>query len=252
MSYFLRLFFEKLKFKNMKTKISSVMIAALFFLISLAANAETEERNLAAFTEISLRIPAKLYVQQGDVQKVTIDARASTLKDIVTEINGRTLVVKFPVSNYFWKNLDPGTIIIHITLQEISGLTLSGSGDIIAENSLTSPMLSTNISGSGNINLSDLKVDRMTAVISGSGNINLKNSKIASEFSGTISGSGNIKAQNFEAEDVKVTISGSGNCSVSSNGHCNVRIAGSGNFYYNGKPVIDSRVAGSGNVKQIK
>jgi Putative auto-transporter adhesin, head GIN domain len=236
----------------MKTKVSSVMIAALFFLISLAAHAETEERNLPAFTEISLRIPAKLYVQQGDVQKVTIDARAATLKDIVTEINGRTLVIKFPIRNYFWKNLDPGSIIIHITLKEISGLSLSGSGDIIAESTLTSPILNANISGSGNINLSDLKVDRMTAVISGSGNVNLKNSKVASEFSGTISGSGNIKAQNFEAEDVKVTISGSGNCSVASNGRCNVRIAGSGNFYYIGKPVIDSSIGGSGSVKQIK
>jgi hypothetical protein len=227
-------------------------MAVVFFVISLAARAETEERKVLAFTVINLRIPAKLYVQQGDVQKVTIDAKASTLKDVITEVDNGTLVIKFPGKNYFWKNMDPGSITIHITLQEISGLNLSGSGDIIAESSLTSPSLSAHISGSGNINLSDLKVERMTAVISGSGNVSLTNSKPATEFSGTISGSGNIKAQNFEADEVKATISGSGNCSVASNGKCNVRIAGSGNFYYNGKPVIDSSVAGSGNVKHIK
>jgi hypothetical protein len=236
----------------MKTKLRLLMVAIGIVLLHIASFADNEDRKLPVFTEISLRVPGKLYIQQGDVQKVTIDAKSSTLNDIITEVNGRALIIRFPAKNYLWKTFDPGSIIIHVTIPEISGLNVSGSGDIIGEGTLSALIMDVIISGSGNINLPDLKVERIKTVISGSGNISLNGSKVASEFTGTISGSGNIKAQNLEAEEVKVTISGSGNCSVKSNGHCNVRIAGSGSFYYNGNPSIDSTIAGSGNVKEIK
>jgi len=228
------------------------MVVFAILLLHVASFADNEERKLSSFTEISMRVPGKLYIQQGDVQKVTIDAKSSVLKDIITEIKDRALIIRFPAKNYLWRNFDPGSIIIQITIPEISGLNVSGSGDIIGEGTISSLIMDVVISGSGNINLSDLKVDRIKTVISGSGNIHLKGSKVASEFTGTISGSGNIKAQNLEAEEVKVTISGSGNCSVGSNGRCTVRIAGSGSFFYSGNPSIDSTIAGSGNVKEIK
>jgi hypothetical protein len=236
----------------MKTKIKVWMVAIVVLGLQLTAWSETEERKVSAFSEISLRIPAKLYLEQGPVQKVTIDAKSSVKNEIITEISGRSLVIRFPAKNYFFRNLDPGSITIHITVPEISGLSLSGSGDIFAKGSLTTRIMDVNISGSGNVDLSDLLAERVKAVISGSGNIILKGSKPAAEFTGTISGSGNIKAQNFEAENVKANISGSGNCSIGSNGQCTVRIAGSGNFHYKGDPSIDSTVAGTGSIKEIK
>jgi hypothetical protein len=236
----------------MKSKLRLFLVTIGVVFLRLASFADTEDRTLPVFTEVSMRVPGKLYIQQGDVQKVTIDAKSSTLNDIITEVNDRALIIRFPAKNYLWKTFDPGSIIIHVTIPEISRLTVSGSGDIIGEGTLSALIMDVIISGSGNINLTDLKVDRIKTIISGSGNINLKGSKVASEFSGTISGSGNIKAQNLEAEKVKVTISGSGNCSVRSNGQCNVRIAGSGSFLYSGNPSIDSTIAGSGNVKEIK
>lgn len=236
----------------MKPVMRLMMVAVGVILLHIASFADSEDRKLPAFTEISMRVPGKLYIRQGDVQQVTIDAKSSTLTDIITEVKDRALIIRFPAKNYLWKSFDPGLIIIHVTIPEISGLSVSGSGDIIGEGTLSALIMDVVISGSGNINLSDVKVERIKTVISGSGNINLKGSKVASEFTGTISGSGNIRAQDFEAEEVKVTISGSGNCSVRSNGHCNVRIAGSGSFFYSGNPSIDSAIAGSGNVKEIK
>jgi hypothetical protein len=236
----------------MNTKLRFLMLVIAVVIFNVASFADNEERKVPSFTEISMRVPGKLYIQQGEVQKVTIDAKSSTLKDIITEVNGRALIIRFPAKNYLWRNFDPGSIIINVTIPEITGLTVSGSGDIIGEGALSSLIMDVVISGSGNINLSDLKVDRIKTIISGSGNISLKGSKVASEFTGTISGSGNIKAQNLEAENVKVTISGSGNCSVRSNGTCTVRIAGSGSFYYSGNPSVDSTIAGSGNVREIK
>lgn len=223
-----------------------------FLCIALVSLGETQERKLPVFTEISLRIPAKLYLEQGKTQQVVIEATADDLADIITEIKDRALVIRFPAKNYIWKPSHHDNIIIRVTMPEINGLNLSGSGDIIVENTVSTLIMDLNISGSGDIKLNDLNAERIKTNISGSGNIILRGNKPASEFNGTIAGSGNIKADNFEAQEVKITIAGSGNCSIRSNGNINVRIAGSGNLYYAGNPNINSSVAGSGKVKEMK
>lgn len=230
-----------------------LIIAALFIpCMVLLANGENQERKLPAFTEISLRIPAKLYLVQGPGQKVDIEASTGDLEEIITEIRDRALVFRFPAGKYLRKRGNHDKITIHVTIPEISGLSISGSGDIIAENGISALILDLNLSGSGNINLANLTSDRVKTSLAGSGNIILKGEKPASEFTCSVAGSGNIKAAGFEAQEVKVTIAGSGNCSIRSNGNLKVRIAGSGNVYYAGNPNIDTSIAGSGVVREMK
>ena len=87
------------------------------------AMAEDQERNVPSFSKIALRISGKIYLEQGDNQSVKVVAKESTLED-------RTLNIRFP-NNYFFKKMDPGKIEIYITVPEIDGLTVSGSGDIV-------------------------------------------------------------------------------------------------------------------------
>ena len=223
------------------------------FLLSVSFNnplfAENEERNVPVFTKIALRIPAKLYIKQGDVQSVEITAKSSTLEEIITEVKGRTLNIRFPNKSVFWKNFNPGKIEIHITVPEIDGLSVAGSGDILAKE-IKSLILDLAVSGSGDIVINDLKTKRVTAAISGSGDIIIKDGDVADELTVTISGSGNVDAMGFEASDVSIRISGSGNCSVTSNGNIKGRVAGSGDVNYRGNPNLDFSVAGSGKVKK--
>jgi hypothetical protein len=224
----------------------------LFVLMStlLMVQAENQVRNLPAFTEISLRIQATLYVEQGPVQKVEIDAPPSDLDEIITEIRDRALVIRYPAKNYFRKPSKKADAVIRVTIPEITALNLSGSGDIIGEKEVSTRIMDLNVSGSGNIRLGNLQAERIKASIAGSGNIHLEGDQAATDFTGNIAGSGNIRGENFEAKNVKVNISGSGDCSIRSNGDIRVRIAGSGNLYYSGNPNIDSSIAGSGKVSE--
>ncbi|MBN1987685.1 MAG: DUF2807 domain-containing protein [Prolixibacteraceae bacterium] len=235
----------------MKTKI---FILSFFLMFALFANpvlAEDEERNVPSFSEISLRVPGKLYLEQGQTQSVEIVAKSSTLEEIVTEVNGRELAIRFKNKNYLFKSFNPGKIEIFVTVPEIDGLSVSGSGDIIAEDDIKTRIIDLAISGSGDINLAELDAERVKASISGSGDIVIEDGGVADDFSVSISGSGDVKAGDFEAKDVVVRIAGSGNCTVSSNGSLKARVAGSGSVYYNGNPSIDSSVAGSGRVKKM-
>ncbi|HKI87898.1 MAG TPA: head GIN domain-containing protein [Draconibacterium sp.] len=213
--------------------------------------AGNEERDVPSFSEIALRIPGKLYVKQGNTQSVKIEAKSSTLEDIITEVKDRKLTIRFKSKNYFFQSFNPGKIEILITVPEIDGLSVSGSGDIIAEGEINTRILDLAVSGSGDIVLDDLKADRVKSAISGSGDIIIKDGGEATDLSVAISGSGDVKAGGFEAKDVAVRIAGSGNCTVTANRSLKARVAGSGNVYYKGNPNIDSSVAGSGRVKKM-
>lgn len=233
----------------MKNKILILGLILLSISLVNQATAEEEERDVPSFSNIALRISGKVYLEQGNKQSIRIVAKESTLEEIITEVKNRTLNIRFPNTNMF-KKFEPGKIEIYITVPEVDGLSVSGSGDINAEE-VETRILDLAVSGSGDINIDELSVERVKASISGSGGINIESGGVADEFSVSMSGSGNVSAGGFEAKDVSVRISGSGNCRITSNGSVKARIAGSGNVIYGGNPAIDSSVAGSGRVKKM-
>jgi len=234
----------------MNSPFMTVLLAMGLLAANLPAAAETEERNLPAFTEVSLRIPARVTVVQGSPRSVTLEARESTLREIITEISDRALVIRFPAKSYLQGRNDWGNIDIRITMPEVTGFSLSGSGEISA-GEVNTLIMELNVSGSGNIELGKLNADRIKASIAGSGNIDLNGGSPASELSVSVAGSGNLRAESIEVSRAKVNIAGSGDCLIRSNGAVVVKIAGSGSLYYAGNPDIDATVAGSGRVKEI-
>lgn len=235
----------------MKTKILFLSFLFLGFLMVNPAIAENEKRDVASFSEISLRISAKVYLKQGNNQSVEVAAKSSALEELITEVKDRKLIIRYKSNNFFRNSFNPGKVEIFVTVPEVDGLSVSGSGDIVAEDEIKTRILDLAISGSGKISIEDLQAERVKAAVSGSGDIEIEDGEVTDDLTVAISGSGGVKAENLEAENVEVKISGSGNCSITSNGSLNARIAGSGNVYYKGNPNVDSSVAGSGRVKKM-
>lgn len=234
----------------MRTRILFLCLFILGIFVINPAVAEEEKREVPSFSEIALKISAKVYLKQGDEQSIRIVAKESTLEDVITEVKGRKLSIRFPSSNLFKRNFNQGKIEIYITVPEVDALSVSGSGDIQTDK-LRSRILDLVVSGSGNIIINKLESKRVKASISGSGNVKIGEGGVAEELTVSISGSGNLRAENFEADKVQVSTSGSGSARVTSNGSLKARVAGSGSVYYNGNPSIDSSVAGSGRVRKM-
>jgi len=236
----------------MKTK---ALLAAIIFVCTIFTNqakAENEQRNVPSFSEILFQISGTAHLKQGNKQSVEIVAKSSTLADIITEVRGRQLIIRFPARNIFTQNYNPGEIDIYITVPEVQGLSVSGSGNIVAQEKISGRIIDLAVSGSGNIILNDLGAERVKTAISGSGHIMINSNVIADELNVTITGSGNVKAENFEAQNLNVNIAGSGNCSAISNGSLKARIVGSGNVYYKGNPSLDTSVIGSGRIIKMQ
>jgi len=205
-----------------------------------------EERKVETFTSVDLSISANVYLTQDNNQKVVVEASESDMKEVVTEVRNGHLKIK---TESWFSHLKQ--VNVYISVANLEGIALSGSGNISADGDFKVGSLELAISGSGNIKLPKLIASKIEAAISGSGNILLAGSGKAEKLEAAISGSGDFNAENFEADKVEVAISGSGNAKVNGSGHIEGHVSGSGDIFYKGSGMTDIHISGSGRAKKI-
>ena len=226
--------------------ISSVLIlsACFFDTIKGSGNIITEERELAPFDEISLRVSGNVIITQGENQSVEISTDDNIMSIITTEVKNGKLVICSRGNIFRYSKLE-----IDIIIPEIQGLYVSGSGHIRGNEEILCNDIDIKVSGSGKVNLT-LSAEDINTNISGSGKINL-NGK-AEELKVKISGSGDLNSEDLACEDASVRVSGSGDCRINATEDLDASISGSGNVYYKGNPDISTKVSGSGSVQKIR
>lgn len=204
-----------------------------------------EERTLSGFTRISVGTGATVQVTQGATFEVILEAQQNILDIITTEVHHGELVIdnQRHTNIASWEDVH-----VYITMPEVTGLTLTGSGDIQVQNDINTEEMKLQISGSGNIYLPRLTAHKLLTKISGSGYVQVDEG-IVQQQELQISGSGAIRLSGLEAKQAEVTISGSGDARVFVTDFLKVRISGSGDVYYTGNPTIDVQITGSGRLQ---
>lgn len=220
----------------------------------------TEERTVSEFHSVDLRGTGKLYVTQGESQRLVVTTDDNIMPILRTDVRNGVLVIY----------IEPGvrhltTLEVKVTMIKVRGLSLSGSGVIEGRNQIRSDSVNLRISGSGDAFL-DIMARDVTTKLSGSGkmSLHLDSGSLVSTISGSgklhltgetniheynSSGSGKLRAYDLRTKNTSVKISGSGNCEINVSNHLNVRISGSGAVLYRGSPQIESRVSGSGSIR---
>lgn len=241
------------------------LITAILLITSASIAQKRETREVASFTKISFRSSGKVYVKQGSPQRVEIEGSAEVLEKIKTEVDDGKLSIG-PESNWNWSFGDDDKVTVYITVPNIESLSVSGSGDIVAQTKITSSNLKLNVSGSGSMQ-AEIDAADVDADVSGSGDMDLKgkcksfntdisgsgkvilNATIAGEAEFDISGSGKVEASG-SSQSVDAEITGSGKVLASNlvTDTCKVRISGSGDIEINVKTELDARISGSGTV----
>ena len=246
-------------------KLNYLTILSLLLSTTLLTAQTREVRDVANFTRISFGFPGKLYLKQGSPQKVELEGDSDVLEVVETDVEGGRLKIGKEGKWLNWSSDDK--ITVYITMPDIEGVSVSGSGDIIGQSRIRTNDLDLNVSGSGSLSLDVEARGDVEADVSGSGNVDLKGHfesfesdvsgsgkvTLAATIDGTadfgISGSGKIHASGT-ADQVKTTISGSGRVLAADlqTNRCNVRISGSGDVEINVTHELDANISGSGSV----
>lgn len=204
-----------------------------------------ETRDLTGFTRVSFGVSGNLYIKFGPEFKVVLEGEKAVIDDIVTEVSGGKLVIK----KENWRLNMNEKVTIYITMPEIKGLGVSGSGNAEIKDAVKSEDLNLSVSGSGKLFTADVVTTNLNCSISGSGNISLGGDGKITTADISISGSGNYTGETAKIGSLEINISGSGNCNCNVTGSLRASVSGSGNVTYLGDPKIDVRISGSGRVR---
>lgn len=204
-----------------------------------------QDREVPAFSGISISVAGKVYIRQGPVQKVTVEGSERVLEDLITEVRSGRLNIRMPSRWNFRRNDE---LTVYITVTELESLAVSGSASVFTETPIRTDDLTVAISGSGRVEIGDLSARNLETTISGSGRLNLAGNRNLASHRIVISGSGRVESASPGAEKADITISGSGRCTIHALSELNIRISGSGRVYYTGNPLVDAKISGSGRV----
>lgn len=227
------------------------IILSVFFLalMSVAGTAigqsETKEtRDVKDFTKVSFGVSGTLYINFGSEFKVVLEGEKRFLDDIITEVSGGKLVIK----KDNWKFNMNEKITAYVTMPELKGLGVSGSGKAEVKDPVKTSDLDLSVSGSGKLQASEISVSNLNCSISGSGDIILEGGS-AKDSEISVSGSGDYIGESVKLGTAVVHISGSGNCTCNVTESLKASVSGSGNVTYEGNPRVDAHVSGSGKVR---
>lgn len=207
---------------------------------------KTESREISGIKRVSIMGSGQLLITQGDRESLRVEAEDNLLTFLHTAMDGNTLVLEVQPGVVF---LPTQPIVYRLTVKELEGLTLAGSGKIEVEK-LVVGRLSIVLDGSGEIHLGDLYSSQLLVTIGGSGKCGIDQG-ITAGGSIEITGSGDLQAGNLAITSARIVISGSGSATVWVKYTLNVQISGSGSVGYYGSPQLTWTLPRSGQVTKL-
>lgn len=156
--------------QNIKTLLimkRNLTIFILALLVSSAGSAQDrQKRDVDGFTALSFGAAGELFLKQGNNFSVELEGDKDLLEVIETKVRNGHLVIR----KTNWRIMRNERVTVYITMPEIDGLSVSGSGTLEAKGPVNAGDLEASVSGSGDIYYKG-DAQRVDARISGSGKV---------------------------------------------------------------------------------
>lgn len=199
------------------------------------------------FQQIEVAGPYDVTVRTGGQPGVSARGSQNLLEKTVVEVKGDKLLIHPQERHGFhWGWSSHGKADFTVTVPQLSGATIAGSGDIHVDH-VRGDQFKGEVAGSGGLDVATVEVGSLKLSIAGSGSAKAGAGK-AQSASYDIGGSGDIDAGAVQTTDAKVSIAGSGSVKAHSSGTADVSIMGSGDVDVSGGAKCSVSKAGSGDV----
>ena len=191
--------------------------------VSGSGNVVSERRGVSGFTSVMLLGSAHVEVTFGTSESVSVEADDNIVPLIETVVHNGQLVISNK-SNANFTTANP--VRVNVTMKSMKGVTLSGSG---------------------NINISEIAGANLIVSLPGSGSLTVTGT--ATNVNISLPGSGNIYCNALIAKSATVTLNGSGNIEVFAMQNLYASLRGSGTIHYGGNPAqVSKNISGSGSI----
>ncbi len=211
-----------------------------------SGNVITKTLKTSPYNTINVRGSMEVSLIKGSEGTIEVTAEDNVQEHILVESDGSTLTISMK-GNTSLHNTK--TIKIKVPFEDLTEVSLVGSGKVEGNDLIKSDALALSLRGSGEIKL-NADATSLDVQLNGSGDMELSGN--VRDFEVKTTGSGDFEGKNLAAENTQVYVSGSGDARVNAKNSLKARVEGSGNINYGGNPTSnDSKVRGSGTIKPI-
>ncbi len=209
-------------------------------------NLVTIERSVGEYESVASAGWFDVILVDGNEGKITLKGEENLLEYIETEVKNGKLSIKTEKGVNLKPSMWKSGIVITIPIEEVSSVSLAGSGDVVSKTTIKTENFKAALAGSGDVNLS-VEASSFDASLSGSGDMKLDGS--ATNFKVSVAGSGDVDAFGLNADYVEASVAGSADLNVTAKEGIKARVSGSGDITYKGNPTkIDTKASGSGDI----
>ncbi len=227
--------------------VTTVMNAQLWGNKKVSGNGDvtTITRTTSDYNAISCAGFMDFILVKGNEGNIKIEGEENLLDYIITEVKDNRLIVKIENGVNLKTSWNKG-IVITIPFEDISKVSLAGSGDVWNKDIIDTDHFRISLAGSGDLNLK-VKAENLDSSISGSGDITIVGN--TNNLKTSVTGSGDFHGFDLEANNTEVSVTGSGDAKVVSKKMLKAKVTGSGDIEYKGNPEKeDIKVVGSGSI----
>ncbi|MDG1775503.1 MAG: DUF2807 domain-containing protein, partial [Flavobacteriaceae bacterium] len=168
-------------------------------------NSITQTRQTANYDKVSVAGSFDVQLVRGEEGEITLKGEENLLEHIEVYVKNNVLILKVK-DNINLSSSWNKTIAIEVPVIEITGVKLSGSGDISTQTTLKAADFNATVSGSGDVNAYGVVAQDATVTVSGSADVTLT---VKGTLNAKVSGSGDIQYKG-NPKKVASKVSGSG------------------------------------------
>lgn len=214
---------------------------ALLFAMALTAQ---ETRNLDAFDEVAAKTGINVILVEGNSNKAIIETENCEPEEVITEISGDELTIKFENSG-FWRSSRNRKATVTVHYRSLESIDVSSGAHISANNPIRSEELDLDASSGGHM---ELKVMTNVLTIDASSGGMIQTEGNARQVDCDVSSGGHIKGYDLIADEVTADASSGGSVSFTVNESLVASASSGGSVNYKGKPTrvkVDASISGS-------
>jgi hypothetical protein len=243
--------------RHWEVAVKNLLIAVAAVWTTLAANggyaAEVlrEARAVTGFSRIEIDGQADITLRQGTTEGVTLEATAQGLKQIRTDVRGKTLRISLVDQSHWWQWITGGSATrtprITIDLIQIERIEAAGAVNIFAD-SLKANELRLDFAGACKLRIGDLQAAKLR--LDGAGAIKAEIAGKVTEQNIDLSGAGSYQAVDLVSDNIALRVSGAGKAIVNAKTLLKAQISGAGLVEYAGNPRLEQDISGIGKIRR--
>ena len=221
----------------MKISATLILITVLFTAcISVGAQSRqaADQFEVSEFTAIESSVIANIHIKQSPTVSVTAEGSEELLNILDVRMDNDKLILTMEDRHLKKNNKRSDKLLISISTPTLTRIDFDGVGNIEIEGTFSTPELTIDSEGVGNLTADRLDVGSIYISSQGVGNTTLggKADKVEIQSEGV----GNVNTAELTARSAVVTSQGVGNVSCYASEHLKVRSEGIGSVRYYGNP----------------